>query len=353
MTHEERIAFRMADANFNRVMEGIRTLEDIARFHDFAELQGTYKALRHRLTRAMTSIDSEERLAARDAARDVGRDVKMPAELDRSNGLADIAAAASGRAEQGMRVLEEVGKFISPQHASEFESVRYRLYDVNAALQLALARDVAFLARAKLYVLVDCQLPLAEFESRVRAIASAGCPLIQIRDKTVDAVQQIAYAETAAKVVDPLQTRILMNDRVDLAVISRAWGVHLGQEDVPATAARSMLAPRQVIGLSTHSPAQVLSALALPVDYLGCGPTFTSKTKAFADFPGIPFLEQAAQLLRERNSSLPAFAIGGIDTRNVKQVKEAGFERIAVSSSVWNADDPAKATEILLSVLES
>lgn len=351
MPNDRQVALRMADANKNRVMEGLRTLEDIARFSDLASLQCRYKSLRHDLQQALCIWDQSALLASRDAQHDVGRMEKQAAEIAREDGLLDIAASAAGRCEQGLRVLEESAKFLVPATAASIESIRYRVYDLDAELQLFLRRDIAFLERAQLYVLVDCQLPLEHFLKRIEAISRAGVDLIQIRDKGAQAVTLIQYADAAVDAVDPRITRIIVNDRSDIASCCKVWGCHIGQGDLPTGAARGLLRGEQILGVSTHDLGQIQKAVNDRADYIGCGPTFPSQTKSFDQFSGLPFLEDAAQCLKLSQPKLPAFAIGGIHPGNLPQVLEAGFDRIAVSNCVWNSEDPEGVTEQLKELL--
>ncbi len=346
--HERRAAFRIADANWNRVMEGLRTLEDIARFLDLAQPQARYKGIRHAMQEAFQQWDRSELLAARDADEDVGRTEKVPSELLRAGGLEEIAASAAGRCEQGLRVLEETAKFLYPSSAARIEALRYQMYDLNAEVQLALKRDLEFLNRAQLYVLVDCRLPLDLFLKRIVSISESGVDLIQVRDKTAEPNVLIEYTNAAVDALDRNRTRVIVNDRIDVANCSKAWGAHVGQEDIPAQAARRLLRGDQVLGLSTHDLDQIQKAIEERVDYIGCGPTFPSQTKAFSQFAGLDFLSQVAGLFDKHGlCRLPAFAIGGITPENLQQVLVTGFNRIAVSSCVWNATDPAAVTGIL------
>lgn len=344
LSADRSIALRMADANLNRVMEGVRTLEDVARFSDRGALQAAYKSLRHQLLKVATvAFPSSECLASRDALSDVGRTEKQSSEMDRSAGLRAIVASAAGRTEQGLRVLEEVAKFLSPESTSTLEALRYHIYDCNARLQLDLHRDVAFLRRAKLYVLVDCSYPIDVFAQRIQDIALAGAELIQLRDKSADARTQLLYADQAQKQLDATQTRFIFNDRVDLAKACGAWGVHLGQEDLEFQQARRQLATEQILGLSTHTLDQVHTALRLGADYIGCGPTFPSHTKSFDAFAGTTFLRSVVETLAPQDTGFPAYAIGGIHEGNLQQVLDTGFSRVAVSSAIWRSDQPGRA----------
>lgn len=346
---DARLGHRIGDANLNRAHEALRTLEDIARFGNLAHLQKAYKEIRHRLQSSLHSWDPSSLLIARDAFGDVGRTVKLPSELERNNAFRDVAAAASQRLQQALRSLEEVAKVLYPASAHPLESIRYQAYDLNAALLLALQRDLEFLQKAKLYVLVDCTLPRTEFRSRVESIAKGGADLIQIREKRKDASDILTYAEYALDAIGSSHTRLIINDRADLAFLSHAYGLHVGQTDLSIPQARKMIPSQSVIGLSTHSIEQIHEAIRQGADYIGCGPTFPSTTKAFDLFAGVDFLREAAPIAADAH--LPAFAIGGIQLDNLKQVLDAGFHRVVVGSSIWKASDPQKETETIRSML--
>lgn len=344
------LGHRIGDANLNRAQEALRTLEDIARFGNLAHLQSAYKKIRHDLQHALRIWDQSLLLIARDAHGDVGRTAKLPSELARNDAFHDVAAAASQRLQQSLRSLEEVAKVLYPDSSQTIESIRYRSYDLNASLLLALQRDRAFLHNAKLYVLVDCSPSLDEFRSRIAAIANGGADLIQIREKHKDASEILDYTESAKEAIGSLPARLIMNDRADLALLSLSFGLHVGQTDLCVSQARKILPSQSVVGLSTHSIEQIQAAIQQGADYIGCGPTFPSKTKAFDSFAGIEFLREVAPIVSEAH--LPAFAIGGIHAENVEQVLDAGFRRIVVGSAIWNASDPRKATAVLRSMLD-
>lgn len=342
---------RMLDANLNRCLEGLRTLEDVARFRDLSELQRNYKTLRHQLQAASSQWNNELLLASRNAHADVGRETKTDSEALRSGGLADICEAAAQRVQQSLRCLEEVAKFLYPDSSAAIESTRYQAYDLNAMLLLSLKRDLVFLNQAQLYVLAHCQMPIHAFQERVRDISRAGVGIIQIRDKRLDAKDLIGYTRAAMEVVDSHQTRIIVNDRADIVQCTDAWGLHVGQTDLSVSQSRSLMPASCVLGLSTHDVNQVKDAVASGVDYIGCGPTFPSATKPFDSYAGLEFLKEVSALIPNANAKLPAFAIGGIDLSNVTQVIDCGFRSVAVSKEVWEAESPATAAESMLKKL--
>jgi len=355
--HSQIVLRRMLDANINRVMEGLRTLEDVARFSGWVRLQVDYKSIRHSLQQSIDELGQDflgqaALVSARDAQGDVGRESKTTQEMQRPEGLVSIVAAAASRVEQGLRVIEEATKVLAPNQAASIERQRYKVYDLNAALQLACQRDLGFLQQAKLYVLVDCQLAIDAFGRRISEISQAGVQLIQIRDKHADAIRVLEYFQVAQEAVERSATRVLINDRVDIAATTNAAGVHIGQEDLPVRSSRRILQPWQYLGLSTHDLGQVQKGVAMGVDYIGCGPTFASQTKSFDSFSGIPFLLKAASWLQANAPAVPAFAIGGIHLENLPQVLGAGFARVAVSSCVWNAQNPPLMAEKLRRMLD-
>jgi thiamine-phosphate pyrophosphorylase len=130
----------------------------------------------------------------------------------------------------------------------------------------------------------------------------------------------------------------IVNDRPDIASLSEADGVHLGQDDLSVREARRVLGAAALIGVSTHNIEQVREAVRDGAGYLGIGPTFPSGTKSFGTFPGLEFVRQAAA-----ETSLPLFVIGGVTLDNVPALQAAGGRRVAVSQAVCQADDPRQA----------
>jgi len=138
----------------------------------------------------------------------------------------------------------------------------------------------------------------------------------------------------------------IMNDRADLAALAHADGVHVGQQEIAVKDARVVVGLQALVGVSTHDLEQARQAVVDGANYLGCGPTFPSATKEFAEFPGLEFLRQVSREIR-----LPAFAIGGIGPDNIAQVCAAGFSRVAVNHSVVSAVDPAQTARRLKAAL--
>jgi thiamine-phosphate pyrophosphorylase len=137
-----------------------------------------------------------------------------------------------------------------------------------------------------------------------------------------------------------------VNDRADIAALANADGLHVGQTDLGVRDARRVLGPGRMIGVSTHSLEQARRAVLDGADYLGVGPMFPSGTKSFAEFPGLDFAREVGHEIR-----LPTLAIGGIDATNVGEVLAAGVGRVAVSSAIVAAPNPAAAAAEMLAIM--
>ena len=334
----ELAAFRILDASANRAAEGLRTIEEYARFVlEDRFLSEFAKQLRHDLRAVMATLPEKSLLVARAVTSDCGTSIETVGEMDRASAGAVLRAAA-GRTQEAVRCIEEYGKTISTFDSRKVEAMRYRLYTLCAALSLGPGR-VDRLRDARLYVLVDAKLEPDAFVSRLEMLFSSSVDIIQLRDKHVDDRQLYLYSKIAADLARRLGKLFIVNDRADIAAACHASGVHLGQEELPVEAARRIVGADSLIGVSTHSIEQARQAVLDGADCIGCGPTFPSKTKSFAQFPGLAFLREVAAEI-----TLPAYAIGGIDERNLADVIATGIHGVAVSTGIIGVPDPAKAS---------
>lgn len=342
MLPDQTAALRTIDANFNRAVEGLRVVEDHARFVLNDEfLSATSKRLRHDLTTALTALDPQgERLRARDTLADVGTTITTPQESQRVS-AEQLVAANWQRVSQALRVIEEFAKLVGHSGAA-FEQLRYQSYTVAKAYA-ANERSQSVWQDRRLYVLIDGRSSESEFTALAIDLISAGVDVLQLRDKQLDDRTQLARAQLLRRLIDSNSSNehkplFIMNDRPDLAILSRADGVHVGQEELPVSEVRQLVGPRLQIGVSTHSIEQARAAVLAGADYLGCGPTFPSSTKQFEQFPGVAFLQQVAAEI-----TLPAFAIGGVTLDNLSNVIAAGFNRVAVSGAITTATNLTQA----------
>ena len=177
-----------------------------------------------------------------------------------------------------------------------------------------------------LYAIVDASSPQSPL-SLVAAFIEGGAPVIQLRLKNTAAGPFLAIARAAATLCHEAGTLLLINDRPDIAKLCGADGVHLGQDDLPVAAARLLLGPEALIGLSTHTDHEVEQGCGSGADYLGYGPIFATVTKSLTDPRGAPLPPpQGLNGLRQvcARATLPVVAIGGLTGESAAGVAEAG-----------------------------
>lgn len=328
---------RLLDASLNRASEGARIVEDYARFVlDDRHLTRLTKELRHDLATAGRVVASADRLAARDTLGDVGTVLCTANEAQRADAW-DVCGASFGRLQEALRSLEEYSKTIDPAYGAAFEQLRYRTYTLAKALG-ATQRGQNRLAAARLYVLIDGGESPEAFTVLAESLAEAGADVLQLRDKQLADCDLIDRGRRLVAACRSKGVTSVINDRADVAVAVGADGVHVGQEELSVADARAVVGTRRLVGVSTHSIEQARAAVLDGANYIGVGPTFPTTTKSFDRYPGPDFVREVAEEI-----ALPAFAIGGIGWENVGGVLEAGLGRVAVSSAVLAADDPALA----------
>jgi thiamine-phosphate pyrophosphorylase len=204
----------------------------------------------------------------------------------------------------------------------------------------------ARLVNCRLYVLVDGRNNETQFRGLISQLLEAEVDLLQLRDKRLADRELLQRARILRQMTRETPTLFIMNDRPDLAVLADADGVHVGQEELTVQDVRQILGPHRLIGVSTHTVPQVRQAIADGADYIGCGPTFPSVTKAFPYFSGLTFLRQAAS-----QTTIQAYAIGGIRPDNLNQVIESGFQRVAVGAAIVDSADPARSAAMFRDAL--
>ncbi|UTI64785.1 thiamine phosphate synthase [Paraconexibacter antarcticus] len=198
----------------------------------------------------------------------------------------------------------------------------------------------AQLGAARLYLVTGAIAP-----ARLRAALASGVDVVQLRIKDPagddELLREAAVVRAACAEAGAL---FVLNDRPDLVAAAGADGVHVGQDDIAVAAARALVGPDRLVGLSTHSPAQIDAAhvAAGGVDYIGVGPVHATPTKPGRDAVGLELVRHAAA-----RATLPFFAIGGIDAGNAAAVRAAGAARIAVVRAITEAEDPAAAARAL------
>lgn len=193
--------------------------------------------------------------------------------------------------------------------------------------------------------MTDARRRRGDLEGFLDAILSAGCDLVQLREKDAEAGELLRWGEAFRRAADRHGALFILNDRPDVALALDADGVHLGQNDLPAPVARRILGPEAIVGLSCHSRRDHANAPP-EADYLTAGPVYPTPTKPGRPGTGLELVRSAAETLGRA-----WFAIGGIDASTLRPVVDAGARRIVVVRAVTEAGDPAGAVRTLLAGL--
>ena len=206
-----------------------------------------------------------------------------------------------------------------------------------------------------LYVIVDPdQLAGRDPVAVAQAAARGGAGVIQLRDKRGHAGRTLALAREMKAALAGTDVHFVINDRVDIALSAGADGVHVGQSDLPAEAARALMGDTTIIGLSLKTEREIAAAPVEALSYGAIGGVFPTSGKHQARPPvGPAGLARLAAALRTRRADLPVIAIAGITTENAAEVMAAGVDGVAVISAVCAADDPERAARRLRSVVDA
>lgn len=327
---------RLVDANANRVREGLRTLEDLARFVlDESDLARDLKTIRHEITEAAARLVGPTAMP-RDTAGDVGTEHATDGERSRP-GLVAVAEAAGGRVTEGCRALEEAAKVldVGGRVASALQSARYAAYDLAAAVTAAVSRGRPSGWRVQVLLTESmCRRPWTQV---LESAIAGGADAIQVREKHLAPADLLERVRAVIEIARPAGIPVIVNDRADVAAAAGADGVHLGQDDLPVEVARRVVGGLALIGGSAHDLDEAARNHAAGCDYCGVGRFSASGTKPDA-VEGGPGLVQA---MAAAFPTWPQLVIGGIDLENIDLVIASGGHAVAMSAAICAADDPA------------
>lgn len=337
--------FRILDAAANRTREGMRVVEDFIRMRlNDGYLSRLLKQQRHDFASIMDAFPAATLLAARDTQGDVGTTIATASEYQRTSAI-DVVAASFKRSQEALRTLEEYSKLVAPDLAPRFEQLRYRSYTLEKAVLRTESAGLR-LQDQRLYLLASSSQCELGFEALIKSALEAGVRLIQLREKSLTDRELLERARTLREWTRAADCLLIINDRPDIASLSDADGVHVGQDELTVQDARRIVGPDRLVGVSTHSIEQARQAVLDGADYLGVGPTFPSGTKTFDQFPGLDFVRQVAAEI-----SLPWFAIGGINETNLSEVVSTGARRAAVSGAVCRSHSAGEIARQLIAKL--
>ena len=342
-----RQTLRIIDANCNRIGEGLRFIEDIARFLlNDAALSQQLKTMRHNLVKSLSEFGATM-LSERNSEADVGASTEISHQQD----LLSLVTANAKRVEEALRVIEELSKLPDlgvTLHSKDFEQARFNLYTLEQELLSKLMRQQKIKQLTGLYVIIDTQTlgPKGEVDAARKAI-HGGAKVIQLRDKQHGKGELLTIAQKLKDLCHKFNTLFIVNDYLDIAIAAEADGIHIGQDDLPLSVVRKELPIDKIVGLSTTTLAQAQKAEAEGADYIAVGSIFSSPTKVNATVVGLEHLRQVRQAI-----SIPIVAIGGISKENIAEVITAGADSAAVISAVLTQRDIESATRQLVKEIE-
>ena len=335
----EKAVYRIIDANFNRGREASRVMEEYCRFVlNSAVFAGRCKSLRHRLCGAIGKLDRDKLIAGRDAELDVGREMRIPEQMGRKN-IKECFIAAARRFTEALRALAESAQTLDSPAAAVFEQLRFESYTLEKEI-LSFSSGRKKFAGVRLYVIVTAtkidqrqeKLKLAE------KCVAGGADCIQLRCKGITDDEFFRLGTEMAEVCRAKGALCIINDRVDIAVVTGADGVHLGQDDLAIEQGRRLQLSPLIFGVSTHNMNQLNRAIEQGVTYVGIGPVYPTTTKPDIKLAGLGYVRSAVKVLSE--TGIGHTVIGGINLENIDDVLKAGAGSIAVCSAAANAEDP-------------
>ena len=338
---------RIIDANINRAGEGLRFLEEVARFLlDDAALSQQLKDMRHETLRVDSAIH-QKILQFRNSESDVGVNAEVPVD-DKQREIPTAVTANARRVEESLRVLEELAKIPDIQLNPEtFEHARFQLYTIEKTLVFRLLRRDKIQNLTGLYLILDTEATKGRPHTEIAKQAiRGGAKVIQLRDKVSHKKDLLPATKELRKLCAAHNVLFIINDHLDLALAVNADGLHLGQKDLPLDEARKLLPIDKILGGSARTVDQARQAQSSGADYIGIGSMYPTTSKDGAEVIGLERLRQIKQVV-----TVPLVAIGGINIDNAAQVMAAGADAAAVISAVLGSADTEKAAREIVNKL--
>lgn len=342
---------RMLDANINRVSEGLRVLEDIARFSLCNELlTKKLKTVRH-FTRKSIAGAALNLIEYRDSEGDIGPGVSEGMEVENKRNLRELTAANFKRVQEAFRTVEEGLRVLGENDLSrDYEKNRYLTYSMEkefmSNLEAFLKKDIL---KEGIYCLTSEEHSMGRDNIEVvSTMLKAGIKLVQYREKDKPMLVKYRQCIKIREMTAEAGASLVINDHIDLAKSVCADGVHLGQDDMPLAAARQLAGNTMAIGVSTHSPEQAQRAVEDGADYIGVGPIYKTYTKKdVCDPVGLEYLDYVAE-----NLKIPFVAIGGIKLHNLNQVVRHGARCVALVTEIVGAEDIAGTIHSAMQIMK-
>ena len=339
---------RIVDASLNRIGEGLRLLEDMARLMlSDAALTQQLKTMRHELITVKGTLN-QQLLQARNSEGDVGINLGAPQQA-KERELTEVVVANAKRVQQSLRVIEELAKMPDIKLDSDkFKQARFNLYTIERSLLSRMLRRDKLEHISGLYAIIDTKFLRGRSHLEVAAQAvQGGARVVQLRDKTSSKKELLPIARQLKGLCSEHDVLFIVNDHLDLALAADADGLHLGQDDLPIPAARRLLPIDKLLGCSVTTAKQATAASSEGADYIAVGAIYPTESKEATEVIGLEGLR-----LIKKKIALPLVAIGGITADNVAEVLAAGAGSVAVISAIMGAESPKEAARQIVDKLE-
>ena len=335
--------YQIIDANLDRAREGLRVLEDWARFglgeNDFVK---RIKNFRQILGKNHLEVYKQSRNFIKDNSKGLTHKEQI-----KRNSPEQIISSNAGRVQEALRVIEEFSRQHNHELSKIASEIRYEIYTLEIELLSLNKRKKCeeILKENDLYFITDQKENLMDI---LEEILIAGVKIIQLRFKSGTDKDHLREAIKIKNLCKRYNSLFIINDRVDIAIASNADGVHLGQDDLDLKTARKLLGYSKIIGISANNEIDISNAIKQGCDYIGIGPVFETKTKKDKNPIGIEKIKKLTKDL-----SIPWFAIGGIKTNNISYLKSNGFKKFALVSQLMNSEDPKEDAIMILKELSN
>jgi len=272
--------YKALDACINRAVEGLRVCEDVLRFVLKEPDSVILKKIRHEIVEISGCFPRNLLLGERNVNTDSQKFIDLKSEGTRSS-VSDIFTANLHRAVEAVRSLEEFSKISEPDASGRFQKLRFDLYDFEKkAFILFHRKKIREKFTCSLYSILDSSfIKNNEYADAAERLIQGGSSIIQLRMKNVSPARELEVARQISDICRKKRVLFIVNDHPDIALLSGADGVHLGQDDISPEDARQILPEHMIIGVSTHSSEQVKSACAQKPDYIAVGPVFDTVSK--------------------------------------------------------------------------
>jgi len=332
---------QIIDANLDRAREGLRVLEDWARFAlGKKDLVKSIKNFRQKLGKHHLKIYKDSRNFIKDECAGLSH----PEQFKRDNASSIISSNAA-RVQEALRVIEEFSRDNNEELCKISSEIRYEIYNLEIVLLEAQSNSSLrkILNENDLYFITLDSENLIE---KIKNILEGGVKIIQLRCKQGKDSDNLKLAIKIRELCDKFGALFLVNDRVDIALACKADGVHLGQDDMDIMSARNILGFSKIIGISASNELDIKNAIQDGCDYLGIGPVFATTTKEEKIPLGIDTLKTLT-----KDITIPWFAIGGIKQENILLLKENNICKVAIITDLMNAKKPKEKAIMIINSL--